>query len=149
VSPDGFDLPTNLKLDDKLIEATVALGNFKSKQEAANLTEQHAAAGRDTKMGSKTGHPKFDSASLMTLPGGGVIGRHHLEDDPVLAVAILFRQCQLRITDALHCDDTRSPKDRTTIACYWNTFLPNQDLGFSAPGCTGAAPIARAILLAG
>ena len=29
-------MPTNLKLDDKLIEATVTLGNFKSKQEAVN-----------------------------------------------------------------------------------------------------------------
>ncbi|MCX6929522.1 MAG: type II toxin-antitoxin system VapB family antitoxin [Verrucomicrobia bacterium] len=29
-------MPTNLKLDDKLIAATVALGNFKSKQEAVN-----------------------------------------------------------------------------------------------------------------
>lgn len=29
-------MPTNLKLDDKLIEATVRLGNFKSKQEAVN-----------------------------------------------------------------------------------------------------------------
>jgi Arc/MetJ family transcription regulator len=29
-------MPTNLKLDDRLIEATVALGNFKSKQEAVN-----------------------------------------------------------------------------------------------------------------
>jgi Arc/MetJ family transcription regulator len=29
-------MPTNLKLDDKLIEATVKLGNFKSKQEAVN-----------------------------------------------------------------------------------------------------------------
>jgi hypothetical protein len=36
VSPYGFDVPTNLKLDDKLIEATVTLGNFKSKQEAVN-----------------------------------------------------------------------------------------------------------------
>jgi Arc/MetJ family transcription regulator len=31
-----FLVPTNLKLDDKLIEATVKLGNFKSKQEAVN-----------------------------------------------------------------------------------------------------------------
>jgi Arc/MetJ family transcription regulator len=31
-----LDVPTNLKLDDKLIEATVKLGNFKSKQEAVN-----------------------------------------------------------------------------------------------------------------
>jgi len=29
-------MPTNLKLDDKLIEATVKLGNFKTKQEAVN-----------------------------------------------------------------------------------------------------------------
>ena len=29
-------MPTNLKLNDKLIEATVKLGNFKSKQEAVN-----------------------------------------------------------------------------------------------------------------
>jgi Arc/MetJ family transcription regulator len=29
-------MPTNLKLDDKLIEATVKLGKFKSKQEAVN-----------------------------------------------------------------------------------------------------------------
>jgi Arc/MetJ family transcription regulator len=29
-------VPTNLKLDDKLIEATVRLGQFKSKQEAVN-----------------------------------------------------------------------------------------------------------------
>jgi len=29
-------MPTNLKLDDKLIEETVKLGNFKSKQEAVN-----------------------------------------------------------------------------------------------------------------
>ena len=29
-------MPTNLKLNDKLIEATVRLGNFKSKQEAVN-----------------------------------------------------------------------------------------------------------------
>ncbi len=29
-------MPRNLKLDDKLIEATVKLGNFKSKQEAIN-----------------------------------------------------------------------------------------------------------------
>ncbi len=34
-------MPTNLKLDDKLIAATVKLGKFKSKQEAVNtaLTE--------------------------------------------------------------------------------------------------------------
>jgi Arc/MetJ family transcription regulator len=31
-----LDMPTNLKLDDKLVEATVKLGNFKSKQEAVN-----------------------------------------------------------------------------------------------------------------
>jgi Arc/MetJ family transcription regulator len=36
VSRYGLVMPTNLKLDDKLIEATVALGNFKSKQEAVN-----------------------------------------------------------------------------------------------------------------
>lgn len=29
-------MPTNLKLDDKLIEATVKLGSFKSKQQAVN-----------------------------------------------------------------------------------------------------------------
>lgn len=29
-------MPTNLKLDDKLIEAAVKLGHFKSKQEAVN-----------------------------------------------------------------------------------------------------------------
>ncbi len=29
-------MPTNLKLNDKLIEETVKLGNFKSKQEAVN-----------------------------------------------------------------------------------------------------------------
>ena len=29
-------MPTNLKLDDKLIEATVKLGHFKTKQEAVN-----------------------------------------------------------------------------------------------------------------
>jgi Arc/MetJ family transcription regulator len=29
-------MPTNLKLDDRLIDATVKLGNFKSKQEAVN-----------------------------------------------------------------------------------------------------------------
>jgi Arc/MetJ family transcription regulator len=29
-------MPTNLKLDDKLIEQTVKLGHFKSKQEAVN-----------------------------------------------------------------------------------------------------------------
>jgi Arc/MetJ family transcription regulator len=29
-------VPTNLKLDDRLIEETVRLGNFKSKQEAVN-----------------------------------------------------------------------------------------------------------------
>lgn len=29
-------MPTNLKLDDKLIEETVKLGNFKSKQQAVN-----------------------------------------------------------------------------------------------------------------
>ena len=29
-------MPTNLKLDDKLIEQTVKLGQFKSKQEAVN-----------------------------------------------------------------------------------------------------------------
>jgi Arc/MetJ family transcription regulator len=29
-------MPTNLKLDDRLIEATVKLGNFKSKQQAVN-----------------------------------------------------------------------------------------------------------------
>ena len=29
-------VPTNLKLDDKLIEQTVKLGNFKSKKEAVN-----------------------------------------------------------------------------------------------------------------
>ena len=29
-------MPTNLKLNDKLIEETVRLGNFKSKQEAVN-----------------------------------------------------------------------------------------------------------------
>jgi Arc/MetJ family transcription regulator len=31
-----YVVPTNLKLNDKLIEATVKLGNFKSKQEAVN-----------------------------------------------------------------------------------------------------------------
>ena len=31
-----LEMPTNLKLDDKLIEATVKLGNFKSKQQAVN-----------------------------------------------------------------------------------------------------------------
>lgn len=30
------EMPTNLKLNDELIEATVKLGNFKSKQEAVN-----------------------------------------------------------------------------------------------------------------
>ena len=29
-------MPTNLKLNDKLIETTVKLGNFKTKQEAVN-----------------------------------------------------------------------------------------------------------------
>ena len=29
-------MPTNLKLNDRLIEETVKLGNFKSKQEAVN-----------------------------------------------------------------------------------------------------------------
>jgi len=29
-------MPTNLKLDDKLIEQTVKLGHFKSKQQAVN-----------------------------------------------------------------------------------------------------------------
>jgi Arc/MetJ family transcription regulator len=29
-------MPTNLKLDDQLIEATVKLGGFKSKQQAVN-----------------------------------------------------------------------------------------------------------------
>ena len=29
-------MPTNLKLDDRLIDATVKLGNFKSKQQAVN-----------------------------------------------------------------------------------------------------------------
>jgi len=29
-------MPTNLKLDDKLIEETVKLGHFKSKQQAVN-----------------------------------------------------------------------------------------------------------------
>ena len=33
----SFDkMPTNLKLDDKLIDETVKLGDFKSKQEAVN-----------------------------------------------------------------------------------------------------------------
>ena len=36
VSAYCLDMPTNLKLDDNLIEATVKLGNFKSKQEAVN-----------------------------------------------------------------------------------------------------------------
>jgi Arc/MetJ family transcription regulator len=31
-----YVVPTNLKLNDKLIEATVKLGNFKTKQEAVN-----------------------------------------------------------------------------------------------------------------
>ncbi len=29
-------MPTNLKLDDKLVEATLKLGNFKSKRDAVN-----------------------------------------------------------------------------------------------------------------
>lgn len=32
----GWGVPTNLKLDDNLIEETVRLGQFKSKQEAVN-----------------------------------------------------------------------------------------------------------------
>ncbi|HEV2208199.1 MAG TPA: type II toxin-antitoxin system VapB family antitoxin [Verrucomicrobiae bacterium] len=48
VSKYGFYVPTNLKLDDKLIEATVKLGNFKSKQEAVNtaLAEYVGRRGR-------------------------------------------------------------------------------------------------------
>ena len=36
VSHTVSEMPTNLKLSDELIEATVKLGNFKSKQEAVN-----------------------------------------------------------------------------------------------------------------
>lgn len=32
----SLNVPTNLKLNDKLIEETVKLGNFRSKQEAVN-----------------------------------------------------------------------------------------------------------------
>ena len=36
VSDQGPGVPTNLKLDDKLIAATLKLGHFKTKQEAVN-----------------------------------------------------------------------------------------------------------------
>jgi Arc/MetJ family transcription regulator len=41
-------MPTNLKLDDKLIEETVRLGRFKTKQQAVNaaLSEFIARRGR-------------------------------------------------------------------------------------------------------
>lgn len=56
-------MPTNLKLNDRLIEETVRLGNFKSKQEAVNtaLAEyvQRRQRLRILELGGKVG---FDRA---------------------------------------------------------------------------------------
>ena len=58
-------MPTNLKLNDRLIEETVKLGNFKSKQEAVNtaLAEfvQRRQRLRILELGGKiTFDPKWD-----------------------------------------------------------------------------------------
>ncbi len=58
-------MPTNLKLNDKLIEETVKLGHFKSKQEAVNtaLAEfvQRRQRLRILELGGKiTFDPKWD-----------------------------------------------------------------------------------------
>lgn len=48
-------MPTNLKLDEGLIEATVRLGNFKSKQEAVNTALGETVRLANT-AGETTGH---------------------------------------------------------------------------------------------
>ncbi len=58
-------MPTNLKLDEKLIAATVALGNFKSKQEAVNTALAEYVSRRQRRRilglaGKITFDPKWD-----------------------------------------------------------------------------------------
>jgi len=62
-------MPTNLKLDDKLIEATVKLGNFKSKQAAVNTALAEYVHRRQRlrilKLGGKIAFdPKWDYKKL-------------------------------------------------------------------------------------
>ena len=88
------------------------------------------------------------AAAHHVLVAAADIGGDHLEDHPVLALTLLFRQRQLRIADVMHFDDARPLIDDTAIACHRGSFLLTTDtnLVLGAPTGTGAARVARAIL---
>ena len=88
------------------------------------------------------------AAAHHVLVAAADVGGDDLEDHAVLALAVLFRQRQLRITDIVDFNVARPHIDDTAIACHSASFLliTDTNLVFGAPTCTGAAQVARAIL---
>jgi hypothetical protein len=75
----GFSVPTNLKLNDKLIETTVKLGNFKAKQEAVNTAlAEFVQRGNDYGSWSWMGRSTLIPSGTIKGCVVGVYHRHRL-----------------------------------------------------------------------